>query len=404
MKTITHPTTKMRHTFDGGNATPLQRALDWWAGQDDMAGFRSAAAKLFPAWEPRRSCRAPHREDKTASFSVYQSERAEWRCNDFTDGVGARGLVGFTMLPGMDAKQAARWLMESGGAAASQRQRHSFVPRPIAKKLPREPEKLRPMPVEAMSKWSEGVAYLQGNPEHVETLAAFRGWPIEFAQHLVESGALSMPLYHGQRTLAFVVEVPEIHRNANDGHGRFQMRTVGFHCRLEPRADETKAGWRFVPNEKEHGQRTPALPYILGGSQFDAARLLVIAEGQWDALTFAFAAGWRGNCRAWPEGVCVIGIRGASGINTFLQYYGKFWPSNVNCLLFPDMDGAGSKWFEAADSFADRLAKLCRKVAVVRCGEHKDFNDLYRAQKVTPEQIGELLVSHGMAIGEGTML
>lgn len=70
----------------------------------------------------------------------------------------------------------------------------------------------------------------------------------------------------------------------------------------------------------------------------------------------------------------------------------------MNCLLLPDGDEPGRKWFEGADSFGDKLSRLCRKVAVIGCGRHKDFSELYRADKITPEQIGELLASHEMSL------
>jgi hypothetical protein len=97
-----------------------------------------------------------------------------------------------------------------------------------------------------------------------------------------------------------------------------------------------------------------------------------------------------------------MGIRGgSSGTNPFMRTYGRFWPAGANCLMFADGDNTGQKWFEGAESFAERLVQLCRKVAVVRCGAHKDFNDLYRAEIITPEQIGALLASHGMALEGG---
>jgi len=377
------------------NTTPLQQALDSWARQDDRGGFKTAATILFPGWEPKPSCRAPHREDKAASFSVYQNERGEWRFKDFAGEQG--GLVGFVMLAGMDEKRASRWLMDKRGITAAQP--IGYPPRRQSESRPREPEKLRAMPAVAMAAWSEGVDYLATNPERIRKLAEFRGWPTEFARYLAECASVSMPLYHRERSIAFLVEVPEALTNPSGG--QIIMRYVGFHCRLEPREGDDRGSWRFVPNEKEHKQSTPALPFIIGGGWLDAARLLIITEGQWDALTFSLAAGWLGEGCSWPQGVCVIGIRGASGVNSFLKYYGRFWPENVNCLLLPDNDGTGGKWFEGRDSFADRLAQLCRRVAVIRCGEHKDFNELYRAETVTPEQIQELLAAHGMSLESG---
>ena len=356
-----------------------------------MGGFKTAAAMLFPGWEPKRSCRAPHRDDKSPSFSVYQNQAGEWRFKDHTGEQG--GVVGFVMLSGMDEKQAARWLMEKAGIVPGESA--DFMPRPKPERKPRAVEKLPPMPVEVIAKWNEGVNHLQSKSELIAGLASFRGWPAKFAQHLVDCAIVSMPLYHGQRGIAFLVETPE-----NIG-GELTMRDIGFHCRLKPKELGGRPSWRFVPNASEHRQSTPALPFIIGGSWFDSARLLVITEGQFDALTFALAAGWLGEGCKWPEGVCVIGIRGASGINAFLQPYAQFWPANANCLLLPDGDKPGEQWFEGPNSFADRLAKLCRKVAVVKCRAQKDFNDLYRAEKTTPEQIAELLASHGLALESG---
>jgi hypothetical protein len=372
---------------------PLQEALEWWSRQDDMGGFRAVAQVLFPGWKPKRSCRAPHREDNAASFSVYKNERGTWRFKDFAGEQG--GLVGFVMLAGMDQKAASHWLMDKAGNVAGQSM--AFAPAgKAAKGKESKVEKLPAMPEEAMAAWIEGVHYLQARPGLVERLANWRGWPVEFPRYVVDCAVISMPLYHGERTIAFPVTVPEAGTTCLGGH--IIMRDVGFHCRLKPRDGQRRASWRFVPNEKEHKQSTPALPYIIGGSDFDSASLLVITEGQWDAMTFALAAGWLGDGCPWPENVCVIGIRGTSGVNSFLQTYDCFWPEATNCLLLPDTDSPGSKWFDNGDSFADRLAERCRKVAVVGCGAHKDFNDLYRAEKVRPEQIAQLLASHGMSL------
>jgi hypothetical protein len=98
------------------SVTPLQKALEWFGGRDEMGGFRTAGEILFPGWEPKRCCHAPHREDREASFSVYLNERDEWRFKDFgSDQQG--GLVGFAMLAGMDGKQASLWLMEQAGVS-----------------------------------------------------------------------------------------------------------------------------------------------------------------------------------------------------------------------------------------------------------------------------------------------
>jgi hypothetical protein len=366
------------------SVTPLQKALAWFGERDEMGGFRMAGKELFPGWEPKRCCRAPHREDREASFSVYKNEREEWRFKDFgSDEQG--GLVGFAMLAGMDEKQASRWLMEKAGvfvqgsarAFTSQRERNhgerkkmvseSAEIRPIS--LVGAPEKLPGITGGALQAWIEGVNFLASSEDRIDALAKFRGWPVPWAKSLVDNHAISMPLYRGRRTVAFLVEAPE------GEPGGMTARKLGYHCRLKPRRGQDKASWRFMPNAMEHGQSTPALPYVIGGSSFDSAKLLVVTGGQWDALTFAFAAGWLGEGCQWPAGVCVIGIRGDASSNVFLRYYARFWPTDADCLILPDMDLSGMKWFLGPDSFEKRLSARCRRVAAEAFSPHKDFND-----------------------------
>ncbi len=251
-------------------------------------------------------------------------------------------------------------------------------------------ESVGTMPHSVADAWNEGVDYLLANPLSAVRLASFRGWPVPFAQYIIDCAAISLPLHYNERGIAFQVVVPEGER------GEMTTRPVGYHIRLKGKPGE-KATWRFLPNDKTHNRSTPALPYILG--EFERARLLVITEGQWDAITFAFAAGWLGDGCLWPHGVGVIGIRGASGVNPFLRYYERFWPERVNCLLLADADKAGGSWSNGDNCFAKELSKRSAKVAVVDCHPHKDFNDLFRTETPGPEVIGELLASKGMTVG-----
>lgn len=93
----------------------LQAALDWWARRDEMGGFASAGAVLFPGWTPKPSCRAPHREDRSPSFSLYRNSARKWKFKDHSTGEQG-GLVDFVMLAGRDGREAARWLMERSDA------------------------------------------------------------------------------------------------------------------------------------------------------------------------------------------------------------------------------------------------------------------------------------------------
>jgi hypothetical protein len=334
-------------------------------------------------------CRCPLHEDRTPSFQAKREASGVWVWFCHPCGVGGTVIDLHMKCTGLSTAEAVRELAALFGAPA---QPDRILRRPGHSSAVTQP--LPAIPPDAARAWFHGLDYLSEHPALIAELAKWRGWPAEWAQYLVDCASLSMPLYHERRTTAFLVSAPVAIG------GRLAMRDIGFHARLRPQEGE-KASWRFVPNETEDGQTTPAFPFIIGAGWFDTARLLVIAGGQWDALTFAFAAGWLGDGCEWPDGVCVLGLRGDASSDTFLDAYRRFWPRRADCILLPDDDASGSKWHECKDSFAVRLARVCRKVAVIACVGQKDFNDLYRAEKITPEQIAELLALHGMALETG---
>ena len=249
-------------------------------------------------------------------------------------------------------------------------------------------ENLPAMPESVAVDWSEGLECLQSHADQRDHIAERRGWPLKWVDALAERGDIALPICYGQRRAAFPVyaPTPELHQ-------------IGFHARLEPRKEGERATWVYLPNEKANGQKTPSLPFIMGAANFSKARLLVILGGQWDAITFAGAAGWLG-AGQWPDGVCVIAPRGDSGTKTFLEAYAPIWPKGCNVLLFPDGDASGAKWFEGAGSFAEQLRDRGCRVVVKTTAPHKDFNDLYRAQEITPEQVAGLLAGHGMEVNQ----
>ena len=204
----------------------LHNALDLVgaAGRDgrlqDCGGSRSS-----PAGRRSAPCRAPHRKDRTASFSLYKNAvRTSWRFKDHATGEQG-GLVAFVMLAGMDEKAAARWLMERCNndeyrMTNDERSQNDRSPNADcgSERTIRASDFIRhsvirhssfpQMPVDAMSAWNEGLDHMEANPECAALLATLRGWPKEFARYLVECACVSMPLYHGARTHAFLVKAP----------------------------------------------------------------------------------------------------------------------------------------------------------------------------------------------------
>ena len=47
---------------------PLPLLFDWWAHRDDLGGFRTVGALLFPNWKPGKLC-LPLKKERHASAS-----------------------------------------------------------------------------------------------------------------------------------------------------------------------------------------------------------------------------------------------------------------------------------------------------------------------------------------------
>lgn len=329
----------------------------------------------------KKSARCPFHEDRNKSFSVYLSESGEWAWKCFA-GCGSGDAVAFlARAENISDADACRRLIELTDARSTGLSVRRPVPRRPSQPAP--PARIPVMPDSVAASWNEGVDYGLARSAIAARLADFRGWPVPFAQYLIDCAAISMPLHYNERGIAFQVVAPE------GGRGSMATRPVGYHVRLKGKPNE-KCTWRFCP------KGIPALPYVLG--EFERAHLLVITEGQWDAITFALAAGWLGEGALWPSGVGLIGIRGVDGYRSFLERYEPFWPERACCLLLADADKQGGSWSEGEHCFAKKLAKRCVKVAVVDCHPQKDFNDLYRAEQPGPEIIRELLISHDMTV------
>ena len=69
----------------------------------------------------------------------------------------------------------------------------------------------------------------------------------------------------------------------------------------------------------------------------DAPELLVILEGEWDAVSFFAACGWFHDA-AFPGGVAVFGMRGSGSVGKFLAAYGSWLKINRPAVLLMDVD------------------------------------------------------------------
>lgn len=280
------------------------------------------------------------------------------------------------------------------------------------------------------ARYDEGARYgLAANHNFSDTsgrLSKARGWPIEWCDELLETGGVARPLLpwawtDNQRGWAFKCEAPK------SQSGAIELVTTGYHQRFET---ESGKQWVFVPYSifkdkakskfqkqlskfRETGGYEPleAVPYVIGDLSRPA--LVIITEGQWDAITIYGSLG--GFDDGDPIPVCVFGIRGVKNSSLLLKYWGKWFRglrgSGVlkSILVIADGDKAGLGLITAtkpADhmavpSFRERLLASvpgCRVVCSnINAGESgKDFNDFYKAERPTVGAMWEMVNELGL--------
>jgi hypothetical protein len=338
----------------------------------------------------KTSAKCPFHEDKRNSFSVFPTSKGGWgwKCHSGCGGGDEIDLI--AKFYDLDKAEACRRFISIAGTQSISTSAPRYIP-PVIE----TPDILLPAPIEVSDAWKEGLEHIQALPTAAKELEDERGWSESQAQYLIDCGVIGLPMYFGSRGYAFPVAAPLGSREA------MVSLPLGFHIRKKDQAGNKQ--WFYAPSKNANGRGIPSLPFFVG--DFSDARLLVILEGIWDAFTFGLAARWIGpepEC-LWPKGAGLIAIRGVEGYRPFLKHYRPYWPTDVNCLVIADSDGAGSKWHTGADCFAEQLKKLCRKVCVVNCAPHKDFNDAYRQGNIGPGQITELLMSHGISLENEVM-
>lgn len=232
---------------------------------------------------------------------------------------------------------------------------------PVQKVVLREEAPIRPM-VESVRKiWEDGVAWLAATTSEQERIAEWRGWRVETVAKMAELGVMGMPSYRAQRREAFSVWVP-----CMNGEPTFQ---AGYHVHTK----ELKGRFRFEP------AGIGSWPFLIGNTE--QCRVLVVLEGQWDAISFYDALTRDGS--AFPEQVAVAGIRGASSWRKLMTYD---WGQSVQSFIFADGDTAGQEWL-AGDSLEAALRLRCKSVHPFIYGDNedgvKDFNDYHKTYGTT---------------------
>ncbi len=341
---------------------------------------------------PGRSCRTPWRADKHPSFSVY-GDGQRWK--DHASGDGGDVLDFLVKARGCTPAEALAVARERVGCrpgAQSPALSHAVVSaRPTMTSTTSTTSSAAPaykpvvMDGDVRLAWEAGLHWLAKVDVKMQAqVDVWRAWPEGTTRRLALQGLLSAPEWKGQRSLAWLVQYP----------GRYAWFPVGWHLRHKPRREGERAVWTYAPS----GVGLPGVPLVLGN--FYRARLVVVCEGEWDAVTFAAAAGWLASDSAWPDAVAVLGIRGATGWRSYIEHWRRCWPRRPRFLLIPDNDEAGLKWHR---EFAGALAPLALSVTVKppTPGGPKDLNDLHREEPFTPAEIYGLLRDEGLMDANG---
>ncbi|HYC63734.1 MAG TPA: hypothetical protein VEC14_03300 [Reyranellaceae bacterium] len=300
-------------------------------------------------------------------------------------------------------------------------------------------------------RYAEGWEHMRTDRKVVEALAAARGWPVAWADEIHARELVSYAWERwstagerwARRQKAFRVDYPLF-----VGVGpalQVTLQPVGYHQRFftPARGDKPeRKGWIYVPSfpkeqarselerailevgrerglksdpkTGERDQFIPPLPFVMG--ELERPRVVVLLEGQWDAITFFGACGWFHDT-ATPPPVAVFGIRGAQGMEPFLLYWRRWLHQHAPLAwLIADNDAAGGTWRDAPAAETGQLAppSLAEKLKAAGCSDvkvswlkpgpwGKDFNDYYRAATPSPEKMYRWMDRIGVlaAVGGG---
>lgn len=320
--------------------------------------------------EPRRMgtgwfVRCPFHDEKSGSCKV---EARKFHC--FGCGVGSDVFDYWERSRGMGRKEAIEQLATLAGIAP---QIDGYT-RPLQRPAPRpQPEEIVP-PLTAAERdaWFACVDDLRGRPRHVQGIADWRGIGEDVVRWALDRGIIGIKKWHGMWREAFLVEMPESIGGP--------LVPVSTHIRLGPNTkgnDHPKASWRFDP----HGRGS--WPLVIGDPA--TAKHIFLLEGQWDGLALVHLMRWH---IAWPDGLALVAMRGATSFRKFLTHYAIHEKSTVFAIA--DADNAGSKWFEP-DGLVHQLGTRVARIHAFWPGTRgADFNDLVK-QGLTRDQFTAIL-------------
>jgi CHC2 zinc finger/AAA domain len=261
----------------------------------------------------KKSAKCPFHEDQHNSFSVWQRQDGSW-CFKCHAACGKGDEINFLELhEHLSPSDATKRFLEMAGVAQ------------MRKGLPAQKANSEtPTPID----WHQCVdAFTE---KHIERLAKWRGYSIEFCFWLKQNGFLG--LYNG------LIAFPVHDRTSN---------VIAVHYRLKD------GSWRYYP----HGAKVP--PLIIG--ELVAGEPVHVFESQWDCFAFLDVSG---------ERTGVIITRGASNGALVADLISE----SSTVYVWTQNDAAGEKCERDICANTKATVKRTRIPA-----PHKDLNDWTRA-------------------------
>lgn len=439
----------------------LKQALD----KLDLVSVGHAAGLVFERLPSHGygPCKDPFRPgDKHSSFQVV-AEKGSGRAvgyMDYTQQLSPHkgSIWEFACLcwPNESKGDVARRLMEMAGIDAANtgkplsRKERAKAQRELERKRRRDVEsaaaKQFVLPAPAVSpvephkcvlgRWEKGQSEEYLTDADVDRLCGERGWPVEWGEEC--RNFLSRPPLpwrdvgdaREERHWAFKVSAPaEPSRGDVDTKDLVMM---GYHQRYY--RDKRKI-WTFVPYMPRDGAKWQArvrkcrfqatyvkaalaagigwgermvepVPFVVGETNRPA--LLVLVEGQWDAISIYGALG--GFNDGDPLPVMAMGLRGVGSQDVMLAYWGRRlkWLAELGILkgvwIVGDSDAAGAALTQTQMTAGSGVpqysfSKRLQGMLGVRCvaswlaieGVGKDFNDYWKAKRPSAASIWKYL-------------
>ena len=322
-------------------------------------------------------CCCPIHNEKTPSFQVHEKADGDWfKC--FGCGAGGDIFSYWAATRGMSLQHNFAEILEAlAGVAGIGLSNPAPLPKREFVADPAD-QPIAGLGGDDVRKWERAAMELYTDPEELRRIAEWRGIRLEVIEWAARRLLMGVLVNRGAWREAFVIQRP-VGDDGEESTARFDgLEAIGWHVRLAPRSrsnDADKASWRYEPRKG-----LGAWPFVvLPGGGIADAKYLFYTEGQWDGLALIDLMGWD---KAWPKGVAVFGMRGATSWKKAMEF--DLRPDAV-AFLIADRDVAGEGWFvrrrAEEPAFAEVLGQKVRQTFgfwPAAAAGPKDLNDVVK--------------------------